>query len=127
MTSSAAPQEVRLKRAYEPAAAEDGVRILVDRLWPRGITKTAAAIDHWFRELAPSHELRRWFGHDVDRWGEFRRRYRAELEQHPEALDRLRQLAREGRITLVFGARDEAHNDAVVLRDVLAEPPRGHG
>src|SRR6185437_9250019 len=124
MASSRA-HEVRLKRAYEPAAPADGVRILVDRLWPRGVSKAKAAIDHWLRELAPSHELRRWFGHDVDRWDEFRLRYRAELEQHPEALDQLRRLAREGRITLVFGARDETHNDAVVLRDILAEPPRG--
>jgi len=124
MASSTA-HEVRLKRAYEPAAPSDGVRVLVDRLWPRGVSKAKAAIDHWLRELAPSHELRRWFGHDVDRWDEFRRRYRAELEQHSEALEQLRQLAREGRITLVFGARDEAHNDAVVLRDILAEPPRG--
>ena len=124
MASSTA-HEVRLKRAYEPAAPSDGVRVLVDRLWPRGVSKAKAAIDHWLRELAPSHELRRWFGHDVDRWDEFRRRYRAELEQHSEALEQLRQLAREGRITLVFGARDETHNDAVVLRDILAEPPRG--
>jgi uncharacterized protein YeaO (DUF488 family) len=123
--ASSTTHEVRLKRAYEPAAPSDGVRILVDRLWPRGVSKAKAAIDHWLRELAPSHELRRWFGHDVDRWDEFRRRYRAELEQHSEALEQLRQLAREGRITLVFGARDETHNDAVVLRDILAEPPRG--
>ena len=121
MASSTA-HEVQLKRAYEPAAPSDGVRILVDRLWPRGVSKAKAAIDHWLRELAPSSELRRWFDHDVERWDEFRRRYRAELEQHPEALGRLRQLASESRITLVFGARDEAHNDAVVLRDVLAEP-----
>jgi uncharacterized protein YeaO (DUF488 family) len=110
---------VRLKRAYALAAAQDGTRILVDRLWPRGLRKDAAAIDHWAKEVAPTAELRKWFGHDPERWTQFRRRYAAELRRHSAELDRLRGLARRGPITLVYGARDEVHNDAVVLRDVL--------
>jgi uncharacterized protein YeaO (DUF488 family) len=111
---------IRLKRAYSPPAAGDGTRVLVDRLWPRGVKKADAAIDHWFRDVAPSAELRRWFGHDASRWAEFRRRYRAELKQHGKELDELRRLSRAGPLTLVFAARDEEHNDAVVLRDVLS-------
>jgi uncharacterized protein YeaO (DUF488 family) len=111
--------DIGLKRAYDAPAASDGTRILVDRLWPRGLKKEAAAIDHWFREIAPSNELRRWFGHDPERWQEFRRRYTAELKHNAEELDALRRLARGRHVTLVYGARDEAHNQAVVLRDVL--------
>ncbi len=119
----AAPlSNVRLKRAYEPPAAADGARILIDRLWPRGIKKADAAIDRWLKELAPSTELRRWFGHEVERWPEFRRRYRAELDRHRELVEELRALARQQRLTLVYGAKDEAHNDAVVLGELLAEP-----
>ena len=121
MSKRVRADHVRLKRAYEPAASDDGTRILVDRLWPRGIKKTDAAIDDWMKEIAPSNELRKWFGHDPERWLEFRRRYRTEIRQHTEELDRLRGLARQGRITLVFSARDEAHNDAVVLRDLLLD------
>jgi uncharacterized protein YeaO (DUF488 family) len=110
---------IRLKRAYEPAAKADGTRVLVDRLWPRGVTKAAAAIDRWEKTLAPSAALRQWFGHDPARWDEFRTRYVGELRASREALGALRALAREGPITLVFSARDERHNDAVVLRDVL--------
>lgn len=112
--------DVRLKRAYEPPAATDGVRVLVDRLWPRGLRKAEAAIDRWLKELAPSSELRRWFGHDPGRWDEFRRRYRSELSAHADLLNELRATARAGPLTLVYAARDEQHNDAVVLRDVLA-------
>jgi len=111
--------DIRLKRAYEPPAPEDGRRILVDRLWPRGLRKANAAIDCWLKDIAPSTELRRWFGHDPARWEEFRRRYRAELSAHPDPLNELRAIALEGRLTLVYSARDELHNDAVVLRDVL--------
>lgn len=119
----AAPlSNVRLKRAYDPPAAADGARILIDRLWPRGIKKADAAIDRWLKELAPSTELRRWFGHEVERWPEFRRRYRAELDRHRELVEELRALARQQRLTLVYGAKDEAHNDAVVLGELLAEP-----
>ena len=113
---------IRLKRAYDPPSPEDGVRVLVDRLWPRGLRKDAARIDRWMKEIAPSTELRRWFGHDPERWQEFRRRYTSELRQHPDELDQLRELATNGTVTLVFGARDEEHNDAVVLREVLLRP-----
>lgn len=111
--------DVRLKRAYDTPDRKDGRRILVDRLWPRGVTKADAAIDEWFKDLAPSTQLRKWFGHDPGRWDEFRRRYAMEIHDHPELLARLGELAREGPVTLVYSARDEVHNDAVVLRQVL--------
>lgn len=110
---------VRLKRAYDPPARADGTRVLVDRLWPRGVRKAEAGLDGWVKELAPSVELRKWFGHDPARWREFERRYAAELAHHAEQLEQLRALARKGPLTLVFGARDEEHNDAVVLRKIL--------
>jgi uncharacterized protein YeaO (DUF488 family) len=110
-----------LKRAYKPPAPEDGVRILIDRLWPRGLSKAKAAVDHWMKDIAPSAGLRKWFGHDTDRWPEFRRRYRDELREHPALLDQIRDLASERPVTLVFGAHDEQHNDAIVLREVLLE------
>ena len=111
--------DVRLKRAYAQPSSEDGIRVLVDRLWPRGVRKTAASIDRWIKDVAPSTELRKWFGHNPIRWDEFRRKYQAELARHPEALDELRALAKEGRLTLVYAAHDEFHNEAVVLRDLL--------
>ena len=117
--SKIAANNVRLKRAYEQATPVDGTRILIDRLWPRGVTKEAAAIDEWVKEIAPSTSLRKWFGHDPARWQEFRRRYAAEVRERPEDLRNLRAQARRGLITLVYSAHDEAHNDAVVLRDVL--------
>jgi uncharacterized protein YeaO (DUF488 family) len=110
-----------LKRAYEPAKASDGTRILVDRLWPRGVSKAEAGIDEWMKEIAPSTELRKWFGHEATRWNEFQRRYRSELRQHADALARIRALAKTQTVTLVYSAHDEKHNDAVVLRDVLLE------
>lgn len=113
--------DVRLKRAYDPAEPGDGYRVLVDRLWPRGVSKERARLDEWARELAPSTELRTWFGHDPERFAEFERRYRAELAAHDEKLDELRRRAREGTLTLVYGARDEEHNDAVVLAELLGE------
>src|SRR5262249_10251226 len=109
---------IKLKRVYQPAAPSDGLRILVDRLWPRGLRKDAAAIDHWCKELAPSTALRQWFGHKPERWPEFRTRYRAEIAKQPEALAELRRLPRAGTVTLLFAARDEQHNDAVVLGEV---------
>lgn len=109
----------RLKRAYEPPAPDDGRRILVDRLWPRGLSKDHAHLDDWMKDIAPSTDLRKWFGHDPAKWEEFRRRYRAELDTQAAALDRLRDLAREGTVTLVYAAHDTAHNDAVVLLEVL--------
>jgi len=114
---------VRVRRVYDPPEPADGFRVLVDRLWPRGLTKEAARVDLWARELAPSHGLRRWFGHDPSRWEEFRRRYREEL-QRPEVQEALAELvkrARAGNVTLLFGARDERHNNAVVLAEVLRD------
>jgi len=112
--------DVKLKRAYSSPSTEDGVRILVDRLWPRGLRKSAAAIDRWLKDVAPSTELRHWFGHDPSRWDEFRRRYRAELSRNTGPLNELRAMARKGPLTLIYAARDELHNEAVVLRDVLS-------
>jgi len=117
--------DIRIKRAYEPAAPADGIRILVDRLWPRGVSKAALAIERWVKEIAPSDALRRWFGHDPERWDEFRRRYAAEFAKQAAPLDELRSLARERRLTLVYAARDDSHNDAVVLRDVLTRAKGG--
>jgi len=119
MKGKVSAENVKLKRAYEPPAADDGIRILVDRLWPRGLSKQRAAIDQWMKDISPSAELRKWFGHDPSSWDEFRRRYAKEVHQHPELLDQLRSLAREGPITLVYSARDEVHNDAVELRHVI--------
>jgi uncharacterized protein YeaO (DUF488 family) len=110
---------VKLKRAYEPAKPGDGTRVLVDRLWPRGVKKTDAAIDIWLKDIAPSTALRKWFGHDPARWREFRTRYQREVKQRPEPFEQLRELARQGVVTLVYSAHDEAHNDAVVLRSML--------
>jgi len=110
---------IRLKRAYEPPSAEDGLRVLVDRLWPRGRSKTEAAIDRWLKEVAPSSELRRWFGHDLRKWDQFGKKYEAELSGRGDLLRELRQAAQEGPLTLVYSARDQEHNQAVVLRDVL--------
>ena len=121
MSKRISADHVRLKRAYDAPAPDDGTRILIDRLWPRGVKKADAAIDEWMREIAPSTELRKWFGHDPRRWEEFRRRYQAEIRQHTDEYKRLRALAQHGRITLVFSARDEAHNDAVVLKDLLLD------
>ena len=119
MGSAIPAANVRLKRAYERPSPRDGKRVLVDRLWPRGVRKEAAALDAWAKELAPSAALREWFGHDPRRWPEFQRRYAQELRGHPRPLAELRSLARRGPITLVYSAHDEAHNDAVVLRRVL--------
>lgn len=115
---------LRLKRAYVQAEPADGIRILVDRLWPRGVSKVDAALDDWMKEIAPSAELRQWFGHDPDRWPEFQRRYRKELKQHAEQLDRIRVLAKRKTVTLVYGAHDEEHNDAVVLKQILLQKTR---
>ncbi|HEX6762768.1 MAG TPA: DUF488 family protein [Gaiellaceae bacterium] len=110
---------VQMKRAYERAQRADGYRVLIDRIWPRGVSKDAARLDEWARELAPSTELRRWFGHDPARFDEFRRRYRDELASHEEKLRELRRRGRTGTLTLVYAARDTEHNDAVVLAELL--------
>ena len=119
MSTKIPAASVKLKRAYEPAAADDGTRILVDRLWPRGVSKEHAALDQWMKDIAPSAELRKWFGHDPARWEEFGRRYTGELHGNAELLDQLRSLARQGPVTLVYSVHDEVHNDAIVLRDLL--------
>jgi uncharacterized protein YeaO (DUF488 family) len=110
---------VQVKRIYEPAARSDGFRVFVDRLWPRGISKERAALDLWMKEIAPSTELRRWFGHDPKRWRQFKARYHAELLEHAPELALLRSRARKGPVTLLFGARDGEHNEAVVLKEIL--------
>jgi uncharacterized protein YeaO (DUF488 family) len=108
-----------LKRAYEPPAPEDGFRVLVERLWPRGLKKTDAALDLWLKEIAPSSELRQWFSHDPAKWEEFCRRYWAELADHQEAVKFLKEKLRQGRVSLVYGSKDEAHNAAVALKKYL--------
>ncbi len=110
-----------IKRARDPAAAEDGVRVLIDRLWPRGLSKDKVAIDLWLREAAPSGELRRWFRHDPHRWPSFAEKYRQELARRIDVLEVLDRLRQRGRVTLVYDAADRAHNNAVVLREVLDE------
>jgi uncharacterized protein YeaO (DUF488 family) len=110
---------IGLRRVYEPPAKDDGRRVLVDRVWPRGIARDDLRIDAWLRDLAPSTGLRKWFGHDPAKWDAFKERYARELEQHPDALEQLLDKARAGRVTLVFGARDVLHNNAVALKEHL--------
>jgi uncharacterized protein YeaO (DUF488 family) len=112
---------LRLKRVYDPPSAEDGYRILIDRLWPRGLKREAADIDLWLKDIAPSHELRRWFGHDPERWEEFQSRYRKELAAQKPLWRELLARSRKGRVTLVYAAKDTRHNDAVVLKSFLAD------
>jgi uncharacterized protein YeaO (DUF488 family) len=113
---------IKLKRVYDAPRPDDGVRVLVDGLWPRGLSRRAACADLWLKEAAPSSSLRRWYGHDPRRWKAFRRKYRAELAQRPEILSLLSDLRRRAPLTLLFGAHDAARNNAVVLRDVLDNP-----
>jgi uncharacterized protein YeaO (DUF488 family) len=110
---------LRIKRVYDPPARTDGARVLVDRVWPRGMRKEEAALDAWLKDVAPGTALRRWFGHDPERFAEFRRRYRMELSKKGAALDGIRRLLREGPVTLVYGARDTRFNQAVVLQEFL--------
>jgi uncharacterized protein YeaO (DUF488 family) len=110
---------VRTKRVYDAPAKDDGRRVLADRLWPRGISKQRAQVDEWARELAPSDELRKWFAHDPKRFAEFRDRYRKELAEHSDRVDELRSCARKQALTIVYGAKDEQHNNAVVLAELL--------
>jgi uncharacterized protein YeaO (DUF488 family) len=110
---------IEVKRAYDPPARSDGYRVLVDRIWPRGVTKEDLGVDAWLKDLAPSTGLRKWFGHDPKKWDEFKTRYARELEQHGEALAQLAERARAGRVTLVFGAKDTEHNNAVALKEQL--------
>jgi len=110
---------INLKRAYEPAAKTDGERILVERLWPRGVSKDRARIDLWLKDVAPSTELRKWFGHDPEKWRQFRRRYAAELKEKVDVIKMLKQKAKKGRLTFVYAAHDEEHNGALALKEFL--------
>ena len=112
-----------IKRVYEPVSDQDGYRILVDRLWPRGLSKERAAVDLWLRTIAPSTGLRRWFGHDPGKWNEFRSKYSDELAAHAREIAQIRALAKRRRVTLVYGARDNEHNDAVALLYYLESHP----
>jgi uncharacterized protein YeaO (DUF488 family) len=111
--------DIRIKRVYEAPSPDDGTRVLVDRLWPRGLAKDKAGVDLWLKELAPSTELRKWFNHEPEKWAEFRQRYRQELALQPAALGRLRELIDSGPVTLLFGAKEERFNDAVALREFM--------
>ncbi len=117
-----AKPSVQIKRVYEPPSTEDGVRVLVDRLCPRGLSKTRAAVDLWLKDLAPSVRLRRWFNHDPSRWAEFKQRYAEELDSKKAAVAALVGAAKRGRVTLLFGARDPEHNNAVALHAYLTRP-----
>jgi uncharacterized protein YeaO (DUF488 family) len=110
---------IQLKRVYEKPSRKDGLRILVDRLWPRGLTKERAAVSLWLKDVAPSSELRKWFGHDPAKWKQFQVRYRKELREKKDALKLLKEKGHDHTITLVYGARDEQHNEALVLRKIL--------
>jgi len=110
---------IQIKRVYEKPVKEDGKRILVDRLWPRGLTKEKASIDLWLKEIAPSTELRKWFGHDPDKWNEFQKRYHQELKNNESEVSILKEQLKKGTVTLVYGAKDEEHNEALVLTEWL--------
>lgn len=113
---------IKIKRVYEKPAKEDGCRVLVDRLWPRGVKKEAAHLDLWMKEVAPSDALRKWFGHVPEKWPEFQKRYRAELAKKHELVAQLKKMAKEHRtMTLLYGAKDEQHNQAVALAEMLKE------
>jgi len=112
---------LHIKRAYDDAAPDDGYRVLIDRMWPRGVSRERAHIDEWARDLAPSSNLRKWFGHRPERFDEFRQRYRSELAAHADAVDALRRRAADGPVTIVYGARDREHNNAVVLAELLRD------
>ncbi len=115
---------IRIKRIYDPSARADGVRFLVERLWPRGVKKAELELDDWLKRVAPSTELRKWFSHDAARWEEFQRRYRAELDQHPEAWQQILDAANKGGVTLLFSSHDAVHNNAVALKDYLETKQR---
>ena len=118
---------IHLKRAYDEPSDADGVRVLVDRLWPRGVAKETARIDRWLKDLAPSAALRKWYGHDPAKWDPFKARYFRELDGQPELVAELKRLARKQRVTLVFGARDDPHSNAAALKEYLSRPGRRRG
>ncbi len=111
---------LKVKRIYEPVGKEDGFRILVDRLWPRGMTKEKAAIDLWLKEIAPSTELRKWFNHDPEKWKEFQNKYTKELKENHEMTDTLKEYLKKGNVTLLYASKDEAHNEAAVLKEYFS-------
>ena len=113
--------KTKIKRVYDKPAKEDGFRILADRLWPRGLTKEKASVDLWLKEIAPSTELRKWFGHDPEKWNEFKKKYVAELKKNKETVSILKEKIKEGTVTILYGARDEEHNEALVILDFLNE------
>jgi uncharacterized protein YeaO (DUF488 family) len=113
--------KTKIKRVYEKPAKEDGFRILADRLWPRGLTKEKASVDLWLKEIAPSTELRKWFGHDPEKWNEFQKKYVAELKKNKETVSILKEKIKEGPVTILYGARDQVHNEALVILDFLDE------
>ena len=112
--------KLKIKRVYEQLSKEDGMRILVDRLWPRGLTKRKASIDIWLKEIAPSTELRKWFAHDPKKWNEFRKKYLQELKDNQEQVSILKECLKNGAITLVYGAKDEEQNEALVLKELFS-------
>ena len=112
---------IQVKRVYDPAAPDDGTRLLVERLWPRGMTKEAAKLDEWIKEVAPSTELRKWFSHDPVKWPEFQKRYRAELDQHPEAWQPILDAAKKSKVTLLFSSHDTEHNNVIALKKYLED------
>lgn len=114
-------ENIRIKRIYDAAHTQDGGRILVDRLWPRGIKKDQAQIDLWMKDIAPSNELRKWFNHDPDKWEEFQRRYAKELDQNREGVDQLLQCVKKGKVTFLFSAKNETHNNAIALKEYLRD------
>ena len=112
--------KIQIKRVYEKPDPKDGFRILVDRLWPRGLTKEKAAVDLWLKDIAPSTELRKWFGHDPEKWKEFQKKYLKELKENKEAVDTLKEHLKKGTVTLLYAAKDEAHNEAEMLKDYFS-------
>ncbi len=112
---------IKIKRIYDPASSDDGKRIYIDRLWPRGMKKEEVKIDEWLKEISPSDSLRKWFGHDPAKYAEFKRRYTKELEKHPEILERIRKEGKKETVTLLFSAKDVEHNNATVMRELLSE------
>jgi uncharacterized protein YeaO (DUF488 family) len=127
VTASKTEPAIRVKRIHDSPEPEDGARLLVDRIWPRGISKERAALDAWMREVAPSTELRKWFGHDASRWREFKRRYASELSDRRELVDEILELARRRRVTLLYSARDREHNQAIALAEYLNQLASGAG
>ena len=112
-------KDIHIKRVYDPATSDDGARVLVDRVWPRGISKEVAELTLWLKDIAPTTQLRKWFGHDPSRWAEFRRRYHLELEANQDAIKQLHEIMKKRRVTLIYSAHDQEHNQAVALAEYL--------